>query len=453
MQLRFILKTISFILVILLLTACKPNGIQEEGVRKSPQFSQDDTIPPKKSSPTQIPSVEPTHLDLPITNSPVPKVTRVPPTFTSESAIPSNTVLAPLKAQGWVAFISWLNNPFTIDVIRIDDELRRTILYNPKVFAPRSPSWSPNGQWIAFIASPSRVSNSQIYLIHPDGSGIKQITFSLGEKDSPTWSPNSKLILYSQIDKPALNPISNLLTIDIFSGKINQLTHDAQYFHPAFSPSGDKIALIQAEGKNSFLTIADTSLKNIQRLIDQPIGFGKISWSADGQELVIPFGNDCQDLFTVDKDGSGLHRLTNMPRSSEFDPSWSPDGDFISFTASEVCQEGGWGENYIIHEDGRGLTQIPQKAEDHPWTPIWSPFPPLIVGKIYTVTETGGGVQLRNSPELTGKVITSLKPEEMVEVIGGPNKNDEYLWWRVRIISKNQDGWIAEMPGWFLGKW
>ena len=34
-----------------------------------------------------------------------------------------------------------------------------------------NPLWSPDGNWIAFIRS-----NDGIYIIHPDGSGLKRLT-------------------------------------------------------------------------------------------------------------------------------------------------------------------------------------------------------------------------------------------------------------------------------------
>ena len=34
-----------------------------------------------------------------------------------------------------------------------------------------NPLWSPDGNWIAFMRS-----NDGIYIIHPDGSGLKRLT-------------------------------------------------------------------------------------------------------------------------------------------------------------------------------------------------------------------------------------------------------------------------------------
>jgi dipeptidyl aminopeptidase/acylaminoacyl peptidase len=56
--------------------------------------------------------------------------------------------------------------------------------------------WSPDGQWLALLVAPGGGLNQQIYLMHPDGSGVQRITG--GGKENNTldgWS--GKLLRYS----------------------------------------------------------------------------------------------------------------------------------------------------------------------------------------------------------------------------------------------------------------
>ena len=59
----------------------------------------------------------------------------------------------------------------------------------------RSPSFSPDGQWIVFSAPVER-SRWRLYRIRPDGSGRKAIGSSSFDELQPTFSPDGKLVVY-----------------------------------------------------------------------------------------------------------------------------------------------------------------------------------------------------------------------------------------------------------------
>ena len=63
---------------------------------------------------------------------------------------------------------------------------------------PTSAQWSPDANWIAFAGDASTSGVSEVYLIHPDGTGSRQITSGTDGCSSyaPVWSPDSAMLLF-----------------------------------------------------------------------------------------------------------------------------------------------------------------------------------------------------------------------------------------------------------------
>jgi dipeptidyl aminopeptidase/acylaminoacyl peptidase len=65
----------------------------------------------------------------------------------------------------------------------------------PAGFAFLGYDWSPDGQWIAFQRP-----YGQLYVVHPDGSGLRRIRLRLPSgagAQNPAWSPDSRSIVFS----------------------------------------------------------------------------------------------------------------------------------------------------------------------------------------------------------------------------------------------------------------
>jgi Tol biopolymer transport system component len=230
------------------------------------------------------------------------------------------------------------------------------------------PSWSAAG-----IAFASTRAGQQLYLIHPDGSHLRALTFGSSQNLDPRWSADGKRIVFSSTRNarseiglvtgtnyqpltpgpwldtdPAWSPNGNRLVFarstraghsDIYTAAPNgRNQHDLTdgrgiNWGPTVSPDGKTIAFVRFEsfGAQIWTMAADGThqrpLTSIGSWNDHP------SWSPTGRQLVYTGQrNGSTDLYVVDLRSHKERRLT-FTVVAEADPSWSPNGKWIAYSA------------------------------------------------------------------------------------------------------------------------
>jgi Tol biopolymer transport system component len=104
--------------------------------------------------------------------------------------------------------------------------------------------WSPNGEWIVFNkkSGPVGVKGSDLYLVHPDGSGMTAITTggsdSLSDQIGAVWSPDGDRLLFSSVPGGPVKR-GDLWIVDVDGTDLTQLTDSpAQYWGYSWQPQG-----------------------------------------------------------------------------------------------------------------------------------------------------------------------------------------------------------------------
>jgi TolB protein len=156
------------------------------------------------------------------------------------------------------------------------------------------PSWSPDGRWISFLNENG--TEGDIYLVRPDGSGLKRLTTSndITRDGNLVWSPDGKQLAFSARSK----------------GNVEIFVLDVQ---------------VAMEGG-----IASRQLTDSQSFSRNLV----TSWSPDGSRIAFSSDRDANtEIYMMNTDGTDVVRLTDDP-ASDMEPAWSPDGKLITFTSN-----------------------------------------------------------------------------------------------------------------------
>jgi TolB protein len=193
------------------------------------------------------------------------------------------------------------------------------------LFFQTEPTWSPDGNTIAFASK--RSGTFQLYAMSSDGSGTRRLTSTKEEDGQPTWSPD-----------------------------------------------GGRIAF--ARGAPSRLFVMNADGGGARRVTDEEVEEGEPAWSPDGRSIAYVQrnpGSSIRELWLVRPDGSERHRLTNLGGVAQ-GPAWSPDGKRLAFSANVASNRF---DIYTIGADGKGVRL--RTSRDDSIEPAWSPDGKMIV--------------------------------------------------------------------------
>jgi Tol biopolymer transport system component len=231
--------------------------------------------------------------------------------------------------------------------------------------AEGAPVYSPSGRFIAFVRESS--TGSELWLMNADGAGERQLTqgarVSLYSLDLHKWSPDGKRIVYLDFGR-------GLFDVHVRTGVIRQLvSREMEPAEFAVSPDGKRIAF--ASDVDFEIYVADADGRNARSVTPQLPFSREPSWSPDGRTIAFTasFGPLQGGVFAVDADGSDLRNLTvERPDLHPRFPRWSPNGKKISFTAFTVTSDDLLEfDVYVMNADGTGVidvSNLPGFAED-----------------------------------------------------------------------------------------
>jgi len=182
--------------------------------------------------------------------------------------------------------------------------------------------------------------NSDIYLISQNTGNLLRLTYDPAEDRDPAWSPDGRKLAFAS--HRAQN--WDLYVMDMTSGTVLRLTR-SPYFeaNPTWSPDGRWLAYEAYDEGNLDIYVLNVESGESQRLTSSPAPEYAPAWAPDGRHIAFTaYDDDNRDLYLISLDDGTTLNLTNTPNQDEDFATWSPQGEYLAYSAGVPGDETIW---------------------------------------------------------------------------------------------------------------
>ena len=180
-----------------------------------------------------------------------------------------------------------------------------------------------------------------LFTVNVDGSGVSRLTSRHGSEGDASWSGDGAKVAFSYAADPEKGPYE-IWSVNADGSQLTRLTrHRGFSIAPAWSPDATKIVYAsdggQDHGLDLYVMNADGSGKH-RVTKDRNRDDSDASWSSNGERIafaILKPGDTPREfdssLASVDADGGGLRHLTDAGGPDELNPNWSPNSSEIAY--------------------------------------------------------------------------------------------------------------------------
>ncbi len=219
-------------------------------------------------------------------------------------------------------------------------------------------SLSPDGQSVVYTSNFS--GSWQIYELTLTDFTVRQLTFGPGEASAPAISPDGTKIVY----KCSLR-LDSICIMDRDGSHARRIYTPG--WDPVWSPDGSRLLFASGPLAQPSLYIVSVSDSSVQQILTLKDMRGRSDWSV--QDRIVTYAGQRWQRNIYLWDGTTWIQLTQGGNS--VGPSFSPDGNWIAFTAYfDHMYEPDGCEIYIMTVTGEHLTRLTDN-DYCDWQPRW----------------------------------------------------------------------------------
>ncbi len=267
-----------------------------------------------------------------------------------------------------------------ITLLSLADRNTRHLTSPPVEHFDSQPTFSPDGQGMAFVRTSGPGEVDDLFLVPIEGGVPRRLTFDNREiYGPPGWTEDGKDLIFSSARAglqslwrlpvaggdpravaeagtnayyPAISTKAHRLayTRSIANNNIWQLTlkdrthaqgkasmliaAQGHSSHPQFSPDGTKIAFGSDRSGYSEIWVCNRDGSDPAQITSMPGSAGTPRWSPDGRSLAFDFRpKENSEIYVVEVPGGAPRQITTVPGANNVVPSWSRDGQWVYFAS------------------------------------------------------------------------------------------------------------------------
>jgi Tol biopolymer transport system component len=295
------------------------------------------------------------------------------------------------------------------------------------------PSWSPDGQRIAFCGG------------QHDPAGDRQVIFDVQLSDgsmtvmhAPPWKDISQVVWLAGSTSLAVvaasadSPAAQIWLLAYPSGTARRITNDVNdYGKLKVSAESRQLVVEQTVSLNHIWVMREGDEPHAKQLTfgtNNSDGLYGLSWTPDGRLLFVSNRTGELEIWSMSADGSNARQLTVHSSGPNRTPKATPDGRYIVFASTRS------GKQHIWRMDADGSHPIPLTSGNSHVSPDgrWVYYTNLdVVPSVIERISIDGGSPVRiGNTEAGGKPMVSPDGKRIVY-----NHFDDVRGWRNAIVS------------------